>query len=123
MTTILIALVSKFWPVIVGVLGMAGGILFGWVKTKSAATTTAQAGQKVAEAQQTVADNQNAEAQANAAAAQAGMNATKEANDAHNDVDALPAGTAAQQLLDQWSRPGEDAGRGGAGSAGQDPNR
>lgn len=122
MTTILVALIAKFWPIILGVLGMAGGVLWGWGKTKSAATTVAQAGEQVAQANQKVADNQNAEAQANAAAVQAGAKAVSGANDAQSDVDALPDGGAASKLLDEWSRPGEDAGRGSAGGSGQNPH-
>ncbi|MDE1006986.1 MAG: hypothetical protein OSB38_15095 [Paraburkholderia fungorum] len=130
MTTIFVSLIAKFWPVILGLSGIAGGIVFGWAKTKSANTKVAQAGQKVAEAQTIAAQAQaqeqtaqasNAEAQANAAAAQAGTQATKERSDAESTVDALPAGGAAEQLLNDWARPGEDAGR-GAGSAGQDPS-
>lgn len=125
MITILVSLVAKFWPVILGLGGIAGGVVFGWAKTKSANTKVAQAGQQVAQAQTTAAQAQeqtaqasNAEAQANAAAAQAGTQATKERSDAESTVDVLPAGGAAQQLLSDWTRPGEDAGR-GAGSAGK----
>lgn len=111
MTTILITLLGKFWPVLVGALGVAGGALFGWIKTKSAATTVAQAGQQTAEAQtvaaqarEQAAQTANAEAQANADAAQAGAAASKERSDAETNVGALPAGGAEQQLRDGWSR-------------------
>ncbi|WP_323122140.1 hypothetical protein [Burkholderia alba] len=106
MTTILITLLGKFWPVLVGALGVAGGMLFGWIKTKSAATSVAQAGQQTAQAQaaaaqarEQVAQSANAEAQANAGAA-----AAKERNDADTNVGALPAGGAEQQLRNDWQR-------------------
>ena len=111
MTTILVSLIAKFWPLIVGLLGIGGGALFGWAKTKSADTKVAKAGQSVAEAQKGVAQAQaqaaavgQSEAEANSAAAQAGANAIKEKTDAENDVNALPNGGAAQQLRDQWTR-------------------
>lgn len=126
--TLIIGFIVAHLGAILGGLVAAGGVLFGFFKSKSADTRVAQAGQKVAEAQTTAAQAQeqtaqasNAEAQANAAAAQAGIQATKERSDAESSVDVLPAGGAAQQLLSDWARPGEDAGR-GAGSAGQDPN-
>lgn len=109
--TILVSLIAKFWPVILGVLGLGGGALFGWAKTKSANTKIAQAGQSVAEAQKGVAQAQaqaaamgQSEAEANAAAAQAGSKATQERTNAENDVNALPSGGAAEQLRDSWSR-------------------
>lgn len=110
MTTILVSLIAKFWPVIVGVLGLGGGALFGWAGTKSADTKVAKAGQSVAEAQKGVAQAQaqvaavgQSEAEANAAAAQADAKATQERIDAENDVNALPNGAAAEQLRNQWS--------------------
>ncbi|WP_227242373.1 hypothetical protein [Paraburkholderia caribensis] len=128
--TLIIGFIVSHLGAILGGIVAAGGVLFGFVTKKNADTKVAQAGQQVAQAQATtaqaqeqVAQTNNAEAQANAAAAQAGAQATKERSDAESTVDALPAGGAAQQLLDEWARPGEDAGRGGAGSAGQDPNR
>jgi hypothetical protein len=123
----LTALFSSAWPVIVAAVVALGGIVFGFVKSKSADAKVAQAGQKAAEAQTSAAQAQtktaevrDAEAQANAAAAQQGAVAQKERTDVENDVAALPAGSAADQLRNEWSRPGEDAGRGTAG-AGQDP--
>lgn len=111
MTTILVSLIAKFWPVILGALGIAGGTLFGWAKTKAADTKVAQAGQSVAEAQKGAMQAQaqaaavgQSEAEANAAAAQAGAKATQERTDAENDVNALPAGGAADQLRSEWSR-------------------
>jgi hypothetical protein len=121
----MIALLLQFGPWILGALGLA----FGFVRHQQAKSTTAVANQKVAEAQTSAAQAQtqtaevrDAEAQANAAAAQAGAQASKERTNAENDVAALPAGAAQQQLLDQWGRPGEDAGRGAVG-AGEDPVR
>ncbi|CAN7615686.1 hypothetical protein LJR034_004715 [Caballeronia sp. LjRoot34] len=123
------ALLASIWPYIFSGVLAAGGILFGWLKTKQAQTTVAQAGQKVAEAQTSAAQAQtqtaevrDAEAQANAAASAAGVQAIKERTNAENDVTALPVGAADQQLRDDWSRAGEDAGH-GAGGAGKDPNR
>ncbi|HFT8008539.1 TPA: hypothetical protein ACU9T0_006599 [Burkholderia cenocepacia] len=111
MTTILITLFAKFWPYLVAAGGVAAGVLVGWIKTKSAAASVAQAGQKAAQAQtdaaqarEQAAQSANAEAQANADAAQAGAAAAKERNDAETNVGALPTGGAEQQLRDGWSR-------------------
>lgn len=107
----MIALLASFWPVIAGVLGLAGGVLFGWMKTKQAQTTTAQAdavkadaGKQVAEAQTQIANVQNAEAQANASAAQAGADSFKEKVNVTNDVSALPTGAAASELRNDWTK-------------------
>lgn len=111
MTTLIVSLIAKFWPVIIGLGGIATGVLFGWAKTKSADTKVAQAGQQVAEAQAGAAQAQAgaqavqaSEAEANARAAQAGSQATKERTDVENDVSGLPSGSAGQQLRDGWSR-------------------
>jgi hypothetical protein len=126
--TLIIGFIVAHIGAILGGAAAVGGVLFGFLKGNAADTKVAQAGQKVAEAQTTAAQAQeqtaqttNAEAQANAAAALAGTQATKERSDAESTVDVLPAGGAAQQLLSDWARPGEDAGR-GAGGAGQDPS-
>ncbi|MBK5120873.1 hypothetical protein IQ288_13370 [Burkholderia sp. R-69980] len=114
----LTALSSSAWPAIVAAIAAIGAIIFGFVKGEAADAKVAQAGQKVAEAQAIAeqaktqtAEVRDAEAQANAAAAQAGAQASKERTSAENDIAALPAGAAQQQLLDQWGRLGEDAGR------------
>jgi hypothetical protein len=110
-------------------IGVALAALFAAITHFNAKAKVASANQKVAEAQTTAeqaktqtAEVRDAEAQANAAAAQQGAVAQKERTDVENDVAALPAGSAADQLRNEWSRPGEDAGRGAAG-AGQDPVR
>lgn len=33
-TAAVVALIVKFWPAIIGVIGLAGAALFGWLKTK-----------------------------------------------------------------------------------------
>jgi hypothetical protein len=123
--TAALALILKFGPWI----GMALSALFVAFTRVNAKSKVAAADQKVAEAQTSAAQAQtqtaevrDAEAQANAAAAQQGAVAQKERTDVENDVASLPAGSAADQLRNEWSRPGEDAGRGATG-AGQDPNR
>lgn len=105
------ALLVSMWPAVLGVLGIAGGVLFGWVKSKQAQTTKAQAdavkadaGKQVAEAQTQVANVQNAEAQANATAAQAGADSLKEKVNVTNDVSALPTGAAASELRNDWTK-------------------
>lgn len=120
----MIELLFKAGPWIAVVL--AG--LFAAVTHINAKAKVASANQKVAEAQTTAAQAQtqtaevrDAEAQANAAAAQAGAQASKDRENVENDIDALPGGAAQKRLRDEWSRPGEAAGR-GAGGTGQDPN-
>lgn len=115
MSLIVAFLVAHIGTILGGLVG-AGGVIFGMFRHQQAKAATAAAGEQVAQANQKVADNQNAEAQANAAAAQAGAKAVSGASNAQSDVDALPDGGAASQLLDEWSRPGEDAGHGSAGS-------
>ncbi len=75
MSAILVSLLAKFWPVLVGIGGAAAGVLFGWIKTKGADASVAAAGQKVAQAQMDVAQQQAATANANAAATQASADA------------------------------------------------
>lgn len=121
----MIALLVQFGPWIATAL--AG--IFALITHLNGKAKVAAADQRVAEAQTVAqqaktdtAEARDAEAQANAAAAQAGAQALEERTDVENDVAALPSGAAAQQLRDEWSRPGEDAGR-GTTSAGQDPIR
>jgi hypothetical protein len=123
--TAALALILKFGPWI----GMALSALFVAFTRANAKSKVAAADQKVAEAQTSAAQAQtqtaevrDAEAQANAAAARQGAAAQKERTDVESDVAALPAGAAADQLRNEWSRPGEDAGRGTVG-AGQDTVR
>lgn len=103
----MIALLLQFGPWIVGALGVVGGLLMHW----RASSQVAAAGQKVAEAQTVVAQAQtqiaethDAEAQANATAAQAGADSLKEKVNVTNDVAAMPAGAAADELRSQWSK-------------------
>jgi hypothetical protein len=121
----MLSLILQFGPWAIAALAA----VFGFTRHQQAKTATAQAQQKVAEAQSAVeqaktqtAEVRDGEAQANAAAARAGAEASKERTHVENDVAALPAGAAAIELRDEWSRPGEDAGRGAVG-AGQDPVR
>lgn len=121
----MLTLILQFWPWIVTAL--AG--VFALLTHANSRAKIAAADQKVAEArtgaaqaQTQVAEVHDAEAQANAVAAQAGAQALKERTDVENDVAALPSGAAAQQLRDEWSRPGENADH-GTGGAGQDPAR
>lgn len=118
--TLIVGFLVAHFGAILGCLFGAGGIVFGMFRHQQAKAATAAAGEQVAQANQKVADNQNAEAQANEAAAQAGAQAMKGANDAQTEVDALPPGGAANELLNDWSREGEDAGRSVPG--GRDPN-
>ena len=104
MTAILLSLVAKFWPALIGVLGIAAGALFGFIKTKSASTTTAQAGQQVAQAQTVVAQQQASDAQADAAAALAANTAAAARTQADNAAAALAPGNAQQELKNDWSR-------------------
>ncbi|MFP4889312.1 hypothetical protein [Paraburkholderia sp. EG304] len=115
-----IALAFKVGPWLIA--GLAA--VFAALSHMNAKSKVAAAGQKVAEAQTSAAQAQaqtaevrDAEAQANAAAAQQGAAAQKERANVENDVAALPAGSAAHQLRDEWSRPGEDAGRGAVGAS------
>jgi hypothetical protein len=68
-------LLAKFWPVIVGIAGIAGSFLFAWVSKKAADARVARAQQQRAQAQADVASTREASAEANAAAAQAGEEA------------------------------------------------
>ncbi|WP_181291109.1 hypothetical protein [Caballeronia novacaledonica] len=118
-------LILQFGPWVIA----AAAALFGFTRHQQAKTATAEAQQKVAEATTAVeqaktqaAEVRDGEAQANAAAARAGADASKERTHVENDVAALPSGAAADELRNEWSRPGEDAGRGAVG-AGQDQVR
>ncbi len=123
--TLIIAFIVSHLGVILGGLAAAGGVLFGFVKGKQADTKVAQAGQTAAQAQASAAlaqaqaaQTNNAEAQANAAAAQAATQATKERSDAESNVQALPAGGAAEQLRNDWARPDAGGSAASTGSAG-----
>jgi hypothetical protein len=121
----MLSLILQFGPWVIAALAA----VFGFTRHQQAKTAAAQAKQTVAEANAAVqqaktqvAEARDGEAQANVAAARAGADASKERTHVENDVAALPAGAAAIELRDEWSRPGEDAGRGAVG-AGQDPVR
>lgn len=118
------ALFASIWPYLLSGALAAGGILFGWLKTKQAQTTVAQAGQKVAEAQTSAAQAQtqtaevrDAEAQANATASAAGAQATKERTNVEAETAGMSDDAVRSSLLSDWSRPGENSGRGAAGSS------
>lgn len=96
----MISLLLQAGPWILAALGIVGGLLTHWRSTANVAA----ANQKVAEAQTSAAQVQDAAAQANATAAQAGAQASKDRENVENDIAALPAGGAAQQLRDGWSR-------------------
>jgi hypothetical protein len=124
MSALLLGLLGKALPFIIAAGGIAGGILFGWFKKKSADTAVAKAGQQVAQAgaqvaqsETQIAQERDADAQANAAAALAGNKAVKESTNAQSNIEAMPAGDAAQQLRDQWTQPGSS----GAVRAAADP--
>lgn len=127
--TLIIGFIVSHLGVIIGGIAAAAGVLFGFVKGKQADTKVAQAGQAAAQAQADAASarveaaqTNNAEAQANAAAAQAGAQATRERNDVENDVRALPAGGAAEQLRDDWARADAGGSPAGTGAAGGGQN-
>lgn len=103
----MIALLLQFAPWIIAALGVVGGLLTHWhatAKVAVAAQKVAVAQIAVAQAQTTVAQANDAAAQANATAAQAGAESLKEKVDVTNDVAAMPAGAAADELRDQWSK-------------------
>ncbi|WLE58402.1 hypothetical protein GIY62_14830 [Burkholderia plantarii] len=97
MSALLVSLFAKFWPAIIGVAGLAGGALFGWIKTKGADAQVAEAGQKVATAQTQVAQVQASAAEANAAAAQA----TAAAVTARQQIDATVATKTPKEVQDE----------------------
>ncbi|KWO47206.1 hypothetical protein WT98_01285 [Burkholderia territorii] len=82
---------AKFWPAVFGVLGIAGGVLFGWLKTKSAQTVKAHAEAIVAQTQQQV-------EQGNAAAAEAQTQAVENTADAQQQAQAATPSSVDQQL-------------------------
>ncbi|QWE95668.1 hypothetical protein [Cupriavidus sp. EM10] len=100
--TALIAILGKVWPALLGVLVALGGLLAGWVRTKQAQTTEAQAGRKVAEADARVSANDAALAKANEAGAQAGADNAK----VRRDEDSAAAGEpdANRVLHDEWGK-------------------
>lgn len=85
-------LLKKAWPALIGLFGLAGGVLFGWLKTKSADTRVAQAQTGEAQAKQQAAEVRSAADQANAAAAQAGEQAIANRAKADQDAAALAPG-------------------------------
>ncbi|KWO60438.1 hypothetical protein [Burkholderia territorii] len=91
MSTLFVALFAKFWPAVFGVLGIAGGVLFGWLKTKSAQTAKAHAEAIVAQTQQQV-------EQSNAAAAEAQTQAVENASDAEQQAQATTPSSVDRQL-------------------------
>lgn len=101
MSALLVSLFAKCWPIVIGVLGLVAGGLFGWIKTKGAAAKVAAAGQKVAQAQTQVAQQQAATATANAAASQANAEAVV----ARQKIDAEVASQTPKEVqneLDTW---------------------
>jgi len=100
--TALIAILGKIWPALLGALVALGGLLAGWVRTKQAQTTEAQAGQKVAEADARAAANDAALAKANQAGAQAGADNAKVRRDEDAAADSVP--DANRVLHDEWGK-------------------
>ena len=100
--TVLLAILGKVWPALLGGIVALGGILAGWVRHKQAQTTEAQAGQKVAEAEKRAADNDAALARANEAGAQAGADNAKVRRDEDAAAGAMP--DANRVLHDEWGK-------------------
>ncbi|QDX22545.1 hypothetical protein FP568_15640 [Pandoraea pnomenusa] len=96
----IVAMLLKFGPWILGIVG----VLFGVFRHQQAKTATAEAGQKIAEAEQAKAQNDAALAAANQAGAQTGADNAKVRSDENAAVDALPDGGAGRVLHNQWSR-------------------
>jgi hypothetical protein len=103
-------ILGTIWPYLAGGAVALFGILYALVKGKTADAKVAKAGEQVAQAQASAAvasvqtaQAQTAEAQANATAAAAGAQNLTETTHAQNDVAALPAGSAADELRAQWS--------------------
>lgn len=103
----MIGILGSLWPFLLAGAGILFGV-FGHLRAKSA---EAVAGQKVAEAQTSaaraqtqIAEAHDVEAQANAVAAQAGADSVKEKVNVTNDVSAMPAGAAADELRSDWTR-------------------
>lgn len=96
----IIAMLIKFGPWVLGLLG----ILFGMFRRQQAKTATAEAGQKIAQAQAMTATVQKSEAEANATAAQAGADAAQERANVESNVASGKPGAAADELRSQWSR-------------------
>jgi hypothetical protein len=96
----IVALLLKFGPWVLGILG----VLFGAFRHQQAKTATAEAGQKVAEAQKAQAQNDAALAAANQAGAQIGADNEKVRRDEDSIAGNLPAGDADRVLHDEWGR-------------------
>ncbi|WP_156774045.1 hypothetical protein [Bordetella bronchialis] len=125
--TEILGLLGSAWPYVASAAVALLGLLYGFVKGKSADTKVAQANQRVAEANQATAEAKtqtatvrDAEAQANAAAAAAGANSVKERANVENDVASLPVGAAAVQLRNDWAARAGDPDP--AGDPGKDPD-
>ncbi|MGS0976126.1 hypothetical protein [Burkholderia glumae] len=101
MSAILLSLFAKFWPAFIGVAGLAGGALLGWIKTKGAAEKVAAAGQQVAEAKEQAAQQQADQATANAAAARASADAVV-ARQKIDDATASQSPKEVQDELNNW---------------------
>ncbi|CAJ5436421.1 Uncharacterised protein [Burkholderia pseudomallei] len=98
MATIFISLFAKFWPIIIGVGGIAFGAIWGFIKTKGAVATEARAAQQVAEGMQQVAEAGQQIEQANADAARAETNAVENAAAANQQAQAATPADVDQQL-------------------------
>lgn len=96
----IVALLLKFGPWMLGILG----ILFGAFRHQQAKTATAEAGKKVAEAEQAKAQNDAALAEVNQAGAQTGADNAKVRRDEDDTARNLPAGDAGRVLHDEWGR-------------------
>ena len=102
--TVLLAILGKVWPALLGALVALGGLIAGWVRHKQAQTTEAQAAQKAAEADTKVANVEKSEAEANAVAARVGAEAAKERTHVENEIAAGAPGESAERLRSEWSR-------------------
>lgn len=103
----ILSLLGSAWPYLLA----GGSVLFalfthlnGKAKVAAAGQQVAQAQASVAQAQTTIAQTNDAAAQANATAAQAGADSIKEKTDATNAVASMPAGAAADELRNDWSK-------------------
>lgn len=100
--TALLAILSEFWPFLLG----AAGVLFGLFRHQQAKSETAAAKQKAAEADAHAARNDAALAQANQAGAQAGADNAKVRLD--EDADAAVVSDANSVLHDEWGNEGRN---------------
>jgi hypothetical protein len=103
----LIGVLSNIWPFLLGGAGILWGVFKHFqanAKIATAGQQVAQAQTAVAQAQTTVAQVNDAASQANATAAQAGAESLKEKVNVTNDVAAMPAGAAADELRNDWTK-------------------